>query len=229
MASNYQSTSERMNLASSSDQSHADGIVRNVTATLDVLPWYLSMIIRPLASLVLRYILNIDDSYTLNVADSQLSDPERYSLLRTIGARIEDFRNSNLASYFNTSERTFNKRIWTPGDLSSYVNDIVDFCAAAQAGHINTTAVKNLLSLLLKEEISRERTTLNCTENIVIYSTSSNQCGVMNLNFAGEQLEITNCCSTGKEITLRVKRVMIMFQNTRDLLYTLRTFVQANR
>jgi hypothetical protein len=229
MASNYQSTPGLMRFASISDQSHADSINRNVVAIVDVSPSFLNIIIRPLASLVMSYILNIDDNYTLNVADEQLSDPESYSILRTIGSRIEEFRNSNLASYFNTSEQTFVKNIWTPRDLSKYVDDIIEFCAAAQAGHINTTALKNILSLFLREEISQERATVNSTEIIVVYSTRNSQCGVMKLTFIGERLEITECCSTGQKITLCVKKVVIMFMNTRDLLYTLRTFVQANR
>jgi hypothetical protein len=218
-----------MHFESSSDQSHADSINRNVMAVVDTLPWFLSVIIRPLASLVMRYILNIDDSYTLNVADAQLSDPESYSILRTIGARIEEFSNSNLASYFDRSEKNFVENIWAPGDLSKYIDDIVTFCAAAQAGHINTTALKNVLSSLLREEIRQERATVNTTETIMIYSTRSSQCGVMRLTFIGERLKITNCCSTGQEIRLCVKKVVIMFMNTQELLCTLRTFVQANR
>lgn len=229
MASNYPFTTPQMHLLSISNASHAVGINTNVTGMIGTLPWFLRTTISPLVSGVVRYLMNIDDSYTLNVADTHLSDPECHSVLRTIGARIEDFKRSNLCSYFNTSECTFTKKIWYPGDISSYVDDIVKFCAAAQGGHINTTALTHVLSLLLKEKISREHTTVNATEKIVVYSNRNDQCGVMRLIFTGEQLEITNCCWTGKEITLCVKKDVIMFRNTQDLLHTLRTFVQANQ
>ena len=229
MASNNQFTSEQPSLTSRPSQHHVSTIKSNVETAIDTLPWFLATIIRPLASLVLYYLLNVDNSYTLDVADGQLSEGEFYSILRTIGARIEDFGRSNLYSYFNTSDCTFKKNIWTPGDLSSYVDDIVNFCAAAHGGHINMIALKNILSSLFKEQINREQTTINSTETIVIYSTRDSECGVMKLVFTGEQIEVTNCCLTGKEISLSVKKVLILFRNSQDLLHTLRTFVQANR
>lgn len=229
MASNSILISDLLTLTTRSNEHHTVTTRSNVEPIFDGLPWFLRVVIGSLGSLVVKYLLNVDDSYTLDVADEQLSDAELYSTLRTIGARIEDFKNTNIHSYFNTSECTFRKNIWTPGDLTSYVNDIVNFCAAAHLGHINMNALKNILSSLFKEQISREQTTINSTETIVMYSTRENECGVMKLVFTGEQIEITKCCSTGKETSLSVQKTLILFQNSQELLHTLRTFVQANR
>jgi hypothetical protein len=222
MASNSEFTSGQLPLTSRSNQHHVNSITSSVGTITGQLPWFLGATIGSLGSLVVKYLLSIDDSFTLDVADEQLSDAELYSTLRTIGARIQDFQRSNLHSYFNTSECTFKKNIWTPGDLSTYIGDIVNFCAAAHGGHINMIALKNILSALFKEQISREQSTINSTETIVIYSTRHSECGVMKLVFTGEQIEVTNCC-------LSVKKNLILFRNSQDLLHTLRSFVRASR
>ncbi|UJR35137.1 hypothetical protein I4U23_027908 [Adineta vaga] len=181
----------------------------DTTQTSNRLSWRLRAIIRLFARPTIAYILNIDDSCTLNVANEQLSDSEVYSTLRSIG--------------------NVRKKIWKPDDLFKHINNIIEFCAATQNGHVNRTVLKNLLSSLFKEEISEERTTVDVTETIVIYSSKENQCGVMKLAFTGEQFNITNCCFKGTQIKLNVKKLVIMFDNTQDLLFTLRTFVEADQ
>lgn len=231
MAVNYGSTSgvcEVLKFHSQSNEYHNVQVKLNTMAIINFLSWPLRSIVSPLASIILDYILKIDDNYTVDVADKELHDSDAYATLKSLGAQIEQLQNSNLTNYFDTDYRTFQRTISGTGDLNSYVNDIVEFCASYKDGHINTTAIKNILTSLLKTEMSEEHSTINKTTTEVIYTTKQDKCGVIRLTFTGDQIKITNCCSSSTNIKIKVDKVVIMFRNTKDLLATLRTFVQAN-
>ncbi|CAF1483645.1 unnamed protein product [Adineta ricciae] len=200
----------------------------NALEIIDMLPYVIQILVKPLASLVLNYVLKVDDNYTVDVADEHLSDSEAYTLLRSLGAHIENLKSLNLTNYFDTDSRNFKKTISGAGDLNKYVDDIVQFCSSYRQGHINTTAIKNILTSLLKTEMEEERLKINKTENVVIHSTRYAECGVMRLTFTGDQIKKTNCCSDSAETNITVEKVVITFRNTKDLLALLRTFVQAN-
>lgn len=232
MASYYPSASNgigRLEFGSRSNEDHNVQTKANAMAIIDYLPYYIKIIVAPLASIILNYILQVDDSYTVDVADAQMSDSDAYIALKSLGAQLEKLRDSSLTNYFDSSQSTFEKTISGPGDLNKYVGDIVDFCASYAVGHINTTAIKNLLTSLLKSEMEEERLTINKTETIVIYTTRQNECGAMRVTFTGDQIKINNCCSTSAKTKIHVQKVTIMFRNTKDLLTMLRTFVYANR
>ena len=219
----------RLEFSSRSNEDYNVQIKANAMAIIDYLPFYIKIIVSPLASVILNYILKVDDSYTVDVADARMSDSEAYITLKSLGAQIENLKGSSLTNYFDSSQHTFEKTISGTGDLHGYVGDIVDFCASYAGGHINTTAIKNLLTSLLKSEMEEERLTINKTETIVIYTTRHDECGVMRVTFTGDQIKMNNCCSSSAKTKINVQKVIIMFRNTKDLLTMLRTFVQANR
>ncbi|UJR18885.1 hypothetical protein I4U23_022013 [Adineta vaga] len=132
-------------------------------------------------------------------------------------------------NYFDTTSHTFERTISGKGDLNTYVGDIVQFCSSYAGVHINTTAVQNIVTSILKSEIEEEHLTINKTETIVIYTTRHDECGVMRVTFTGDQIKIQNCCSNSAKTKINVNKVIIMFRNTKDLLAMLRTFVQANQ
>lgn len=212
---------------SQSGQEHNAQTKANILNILDYLPGFLKMLVKPLAGTILSYILGIDDNYTLDIADQRLSGPEYNVMLKTIGAHMEDFRKSKLCNYFNTDTQTFSGSTSSVSGLNAYVSDVVTFCASIQDGKVNTTAVKNILSTLLKEELRRERTTIDITDTQVVYSSKSEGCGVLKLVFTGNKIETTNCCSSETETTMTVQKTAIMFNNTQELLCMVKTFANA--
>ncbi|CAF1515289.1 unnamed protein product, partial [Rotaria sp. Silwood1] len=169
MASNYESTSraiESLEFNSRSNEYHNDQIKANAMAVIGNLPLAIRIIVKPLAYLILKYILKIDDDYTVDIADAQLSDSEAYVLLKSLGAQIEKLKGSDLTNYFDISNRTFERTISGTGDLHKYVDDIVQFCALYAGGRINMTAIKNILTSLLKSEMEEEHSTINTTETV---------------------------------------------------------------
>ena len=231
MASNYGSpshASEGIGFASRSNDYHNARTKNNVLAIIDYLPGSIQIILRPLASIILNYILKVDDSYTVDIADERLSDSEAYVILKSLGSQIERLRNSNLTNYFDTSRCTFERTISGTGELHRYVDDIVRFCASYANGHINTTAIKDILTSVLKTEMEEERSTIDKTETIVVFSTRCDECGVMRVSFTGDQIKTTNCCTSSAKTKINVEKTVIMFRNTKDLLAMLRTFVHAN-
>ncbi|CAF1435230.1 unnamed protein product [Adineta steineri] len=201
----------------------------NIQGTINTLPFMLRIIIAPLKFLIINYLLGIDDSYTVNVADAEMSDSECYSVLRAIGAEMERFENSNICEFFNNEEKTFQKTIWSVSHLKEYMEDIIDFCASAYRAHVDKTALKSTLTSMIKRQVAEEMTTIKKTEIIIIYSENQNQCGVLRLEFDGYQKISTSCCSTGAETKTHVKKSMIMFRDSTDLLHTLKTFIKANQ
>lgn len=218
-----------LTFSSRTNDDHNDQTKQNIMSIIETLPFFIRIIVKPLASIILNYVLKVDENYTVDVADRRLSDSEAYVILKSLGAQMEKLRSSNLASYFDNSRCTFKRTIQGAGDLNTYINDIVDFCASYANGHINTTALKNVLSTVLKSEMVEERSRIDRTETIVVYSTRTNECGVMRVTFSGDQIKTTNCCSSSANTSIDVERSIIMFRNTQDLLAMLRTFVQANQ
>ncbi|CAF1481171.1 unnamed protein product [Adineta steineri] len=182
-----------------------------------------------LAPKVLGFVLQNDDNCTLSVADEKLCEAEQYHLLRIVGAHMDEFKNSPLKIYFDDDKHVFEKTIWSFGDLSTYVGNIVTFCASARGGHVNMSALTNILSTLLKTQISEERSSINKSETIIIYSERAKECGVIKLNFTGDQIKVKSCCSEGANTKINVEKDMIMFKDGRELLLSLRTFARENR
>ena len=182
-----------------------------------------------LSSTVLGFVLQNDDSCTLDVADAELCESECFHLLRIVGAHMEEFSNSPLKIYFQSDDHLFEQTIWSFGDLSTYVGNIVTFCASAHVGHVNITALTNILSTLLKTQVSEERSSINKTETVIIYSEKSKECGVLKLNFTGDQIKTKGCCDEGTNTKIHVKKGMIVFKDSKELLLTLRTFARENR
>jgi hypothetical protein len=92
---------------------------------------------------------------------------------------------------------------------------------------VNTTALENILSNLLKEKLKEEKTTMNRTKTEVIYSTKSEECDVLKLVFIGNQIETKSCCSSETKTTISVERTLIMLNNTQELLEMVRRFAHA--
>ena len=231
MAYSYRTTSdmfEGLEFHSLSPEALMDEIRANIMAIAELLIRPLKIIVKPLQSAILKYIFMTDENYNVDVANEKLSDSEAYATLQSLGAQIEKLKDSYLTNYFDTDYRTFERTISGLRDLNSYVNDIVQFCTSYGNGHINTVAIKNILTSLLKIEMSEEHSTINITKTVVIYTTKHDECGVIRMTFTGDQIKITNCCSSSTKIKIKVDRVLIMFRNTKDLLAMLRTFVQAN-
>lgn len=189
----------------------------------------LQAIIDALTSKVMNFVVKSDDNYTLDIADAELCESEYYHLLRIVGAHMDEFKNSPLKIYFDSSQHLFEKTIWSPGDLNKYVEGIVAFCASAKVGHVNITALTNILSTLLKAEISEEHTSINKSETIIIYSERNKECGVIKLNFTGDQIKAKDCCIEGTNTRINVKKDMIIFKDSKELLLTLRTFFAEHR
>ncbi|UJR24282.1 hypothetical protein I4U23_027249 [Adineta vaga] len=99
---------------------------------------------------------------------------EYYHLFQIIGAHMDEFKNSPLKIDFNSDEHLFEQTIWSPGDFSTYVGNI---------------AITNILSTLLKTVSSEESTRINKSETIIIYSEKKNECGIIKLNFTGDQIK----------------------------------------
>ena len=178
---------------------------------------------------LLKFVLQDDDSCTLDVADAELTEAEQYHLLRIVGAHMEEFKSSPLAIYFNTDRHVFEKTIWSFEDLSEYIGNMVRFCASADAGHVNIPALTNILSTLLKTQIIEQRLSINKTETIIIYSERNKQCGVLKLNFTGDQIKEKSCFDEGAHTKIDVRKDMILFKDSKELLLSLRTFARENR
>ncbi|CAF1182212.1 unnamed protein product [Adineta steineri] len=189
----------------------------------------LQAVLDALSPKVLNFVLQNDDNCTLDVADAEICESEQYHLLRIVGAHMDEFKNSPLTIYFNSDEHSFEKTIWSFGDSSTYVGNIVTFCASAHAGHVNITALTNILSTLLKTQISEEQLSINKSETVIIYSEKAKECGVLKLNFTGDQIKIKGCCDEGANTRVHVKKDMIIFKDSKELLLTLRTFARENR
>ena len=193
-------------------------------------PGWLQTAIDVLTSKPLDFILKKDNKYTLDVADEQLSNSECYHLLRIVGAHMDEFKNSDLKKYFNTSEHLFEKTIWSPGELGKFVEDIVSFCASVETGHINATALTSVLSTLLKTELSQSEETINKIETNIIYSEKTQECGVVKLHFMGDQIQVKGCCSSqGTNTKVNVQKDLIIFKDSKELLLSLRTFTRQYR
>lgn len=96
---------------STRDDEHLKSTRDNFVNIVDTLPYYVKILIKPLASVVLKFILNVDDKYTINVADENMSNGQYFSLLRCIGAHFEEFQRSDLVRYLTTKEEKFNKKV----------------------------------------------------------------------------------------------------------------------
>jgi hypothetical protein len=64
-----------------------------------------------LTSKVMNFVLKSDDNYTLDIADAELCESEYYHLLRIVGAHMDEFKNSPLKIYFDSSQHLFEKTI----------------------------------------------------------------------------------------------------------------------
>jgi len=202
-------------------------VLRRITVAT---PGWLQAIVDVLTLKPIEFILKKDKKYTLDVADEQLSNSECYHLLRIVGAHMDEFKNSDLKKYFNTSEHLFEKTIWSPGELGKFVEDIVSFCASVETGHINATALTSVLSTLLKTELSQSEETINKIETNIIYSEKTQECGVVKLHFMGDQIQVKGCCSSqGTNTKVNVQKDLIIFKDSKELLLSLRTFTRQYR
>lgn len=96
---------------STRDDEHLRSTRDNFLNIVDTLPYYVKILVKPLAGVVLKFILNVDDAYTINVADENMSDGQYVSLLRCVGAHFEEFQRSDLVRYLTTKEEKFNKKV----------------------------------------------------------------------------------------------------------------------
>lgn len=215
--------------ASNTNENLITQIHANTNSIIDSLPLVIRTIIRTVQSFVTGYLVTSDDSYTLDVADQKMSDSEYHSVLRTIGAHMESLKNNQICQYFDQQEKDFQGTIYSAADLNTYIDDIIVFIAAAYTGHINKLALKSIFTSLIKSEVREDRMDFNKTENIVIYSSRAEQCGVIRLEINGYQKFSQYCCFTGAETKAHVKKSIILFRDSKDLLHTLKTFVQVNR
>ncbi len=86
MFTNYPSR----NLYALSDSSHRENIVYNIDHIIDIFPYVIRVLIRPLSRLVINYVLvdiSGEGNHNINVAAEALSDGEVISLLRSIGGQ----------------------------------------------------------------------------------------------------------------------------------------------
>jgi hypothetical protein len=212
-----------------SNAEYIDQIHTNSKTIIDSLPLVIRIIIKTVQSFATGYLITTDDSYTLDVADQNMSDLEYHSLLRTIGAHMETLKKNPICQYFDQQEKDFQRTIWKASDLNTYIDDIISFVAAANTGHVNKLALKSILIALIKSEVRDDRLDFNKTENIIIYSSKREQCGVIRLEINDYQKFSQYCCFTGAETKAHVKKSLIIFRDSKDLLHTLKTFVQVNR
>lgn len=185
--------------------------------------------VKPLASVILYFVLEVDETYDIDVADAALSRPEAYHLLDSIASNIEKFKDLGLSNYLSPTTCTFHSQISGTVQLNRFVDDIVDFCTSLKSGSINKSAIKSALTNLLKTEIREERSSIDRREKFIIFSNSQSECGILILHFTGNRIETQNCCSNTADTTIHVTKESLMLLNTADLLIKLRTLIRTQR
>ncbi|KAJ6639826.1 Retrovirus-related Pol polyprotein from transposon RE1, partial [Pseudolycoriella hygida] len=212
--------------ASAPDAEHLQNIHTNIAAivggTLATLPSFLEIVIKSFSAIVQFFMLHVDDSYTINVADEHVSDGQYVSLLRTLGAHFDEVEESNLAHYLTKKRQRFNATVWNPGDINKFIDDMVNFCSSISShGTVNTTAIKSIMSNLVRSRISLEAESLEGFETIILYSTRNQTCGVMRIDITGTKFDISGCCwGQGQAIDITLEQTTFMFHNTQDILQT---------
>ena len=186
-------------------------------------PGFFKAPIQWLGEKIINFILNVDSSYNIDVADAAFSNSECMNLLREVGKMYHSTPELDRDQFkVFVHDKLVKSEVVYTSNLGEFVNSLVDFCCQNSSDlTVNRNAIKAILSSI-NLDFSESTLKINKSETIPVFELKEKKLGVLVLTIKGTQSKVESCCSNGAEMNIEIKKTFLIFESSKDFLTHLR-------